>query len=70
MGSCLAHSPSHVHTYLKILQHCLPAVAAFRSKTGLMTGCDHLIMLSFNKRMMNGLLIKCAVKSVLITDQL
>lgn len=71
MGGCLAHSPSHVHTYLKILQHCLLAVAAFRRKTGRMTQGDyHLLMVSFNKRMMNGLVIKCTVKSVFITDQL
>lgn len=71
LGGCLARSPSRVRTYLEILRHCLLAVAAFRSKTGPMTRCDyHLIMLSLNERMSNGLLIKCTVKSGLITGQL
>ena len=49
-GGCLAHRPSHLHTYLKILQHCLLTVAAFPSKTGPMTRSDYrLIMFSFNK---------------------
>ena len=47
---CLAQSPSHLHTYLKILLHWLLTVAAFLSKTGQMTHSDYrLIVFSFNK---------------------
>lgn len=49
-GGCLAHGPSHVFTYLKILQHCLLTVAAITSKTGPMTHSDYrLIVFSSNK---------------------
>lgn len=61
MGGCLAHGPSHVHTYLKILQHCLltVVVAAFLSKTGQVTHSGFNLI-----RVMNALVIKGTVKSV------
>lgn len=50
LGGSLAQSPSHLHTYLKILQHCLLTVAAFLSKTWQMTHSDcRLIVFSFNE---------------------